>query len=142
MFQRNFGSMLQAYATQAYLESGEGSFVFVNLVDTDMLYGHRNDVEGYARALETFDAAVPAMLAALKEGDVLMITADHGCDPVTPSTDHSREYIPLLVAGPRVAEGISLGTRKSFADIGATVYEYLMGESWRCGASFLGDILK
>ena len=128
-------------ATQAYLESGEGSFLFVNLVDTDMLYGHRNDVEGYARALETFDAALPGMLGALKEGDILMVTGDHGCDPTTPSTDHSREYIPLVATGPRVKAGVPLGTRQSFADIGATVYEYLTGETWRCGASFLGALL-
>lgn len=128
-------------AAQRFIESGEADFVFVNLVDTDMLYGHRNDVEGYAKALETFDAAVPAMLGALKEGDILMITADHGCDPTTPSTDHSREYIPLMIAGPGVKTGKDLGTRSTFADIGATVYEYLTGKTWREGESFLKEIL-
>ena len=129
-------------AAEAYIKSGEGSFVFINLVDTDMLYGHRNDVEGYARALETFDSALPALLSAMHEGDILMITGDHGCDPTTPSTDHSREYIPLVVAGPGVKAGVDLGTRASFADIGATVFQYLTGEAWRCGTSFLGDILR
>ena len=127
-------------AAQRYIESGRGSFVFVNLVDFDSLYGHRNDVEGYARALETFDAALPRMLDALREGDMLMITADHGCDPTTPGTDHTREYIPLLVAGAKVRRGHNLGTRSSFADIAATVYEYLTGGQWREGSSFLKEI--
>lgn len=127
-------------ATQRFIESGEGAFIFVNLVDFDMLYGHRNDVEGYAAALEAFDRALPAMLGALRENDVLMVTADHGCDPTTPGTDHTREYIPLVVAGPHVRSGVNLGTRDTFADIGATVYEYLTGNRWRVGNSFLNDI--
>ncbi|MDO4564209.1 MAG: phosphopentomutase [Clostridia bacterium] len=129
-------------STVRLIGSGQGSFVFVNLVDFDMLYGHRNNVEGYAEALEEFDARLPEMTEGLKEGDILMITADHGCDPTTPSTDHSREYIPLLVYGKRVKKGVNLGTRKTFADIGATVYEYLTGETWREGTSFLTDILE
>ena len=127
-------------ATQRFIESGEGAFLFVNLVDFDMLYGHRNDVEGYAAALEAFDRALPAMLGALRENDILMVTADHGCDPTTPGTDHTREYIPLVVAGPHVRSGVNLGTRDTFADIGATVYEYLTGSRWRVGNSFLNDI--
>lgn len=127
-------------ATQRFIESGEGAFIFVNLVDFDMLYGHRNDVEGYAAALEAFDRALPAMLGALRENDILMVTADHGCDPTTPGTDHTREYIPLVVAGPHVRSGVNLGTRDTFADIGATVYEYLTGNRWRVGNSFLNDI--
>lgn len=127
-------------ATQRFIESGEGAFLFVNLVDFDMLYGHRNDVEGYAAALEAFDRALPAMLGALRENDILMVTADHGCDPTTPGTDHTREYIPLVVAGPHVRAGVNLGTRDTFADIGATVYEYLTGSRWRVGNSFLNDI--
>lgn len=127
-------------ATQRFIESGEGAFLFVNLVDFDMLYGHRNDVEGYAAALEAFDRALPAMLGALRENDILMVTADHGCDPTTPGTDHTREYIPLVVAGPHVRAGVNLGTRDTFADIGATVYEYLTGSRWRVGNSFLSDI--
>lgn len=129
-------------ATQRFLESGAGELIFTNLVDFDMLYGHRNDVEGYAAALEAFDAALPAMLGALREGDLLMITADHGCDPTTPSTDHSREYIPLLVTGAHVRPGTRLGTRDTFADIGATAYEYLTGETWREGTSFLQEIWR
>lgn len=127
-------------ATQRFIESGEGAFLFVNLVDFDMLYGHRNDVEGYAAALEAFDRALPAMLGALRENDILMVTADHGCDPTTPGTDHTREYIPLVVAGPHVRSGVNLGTRDTFADIGATVYEYLTGNRWHVGNSFLNDI--
>lgn len=127
-------------ATQRFIESGEGAFIFVNLVDFDMLYGHRNDVEGYAAALEAFDRALPAMLGALRENDILMVTADHGCDPTTPGTDHTREYIPLVVAGQHVRAGVNLGTRDTFADIGATVYEYLTGDRWRVGNSFLNDI--
>ena len=96
---------------------------FVNLVDFDMLYGHRNDPDGYARALTEFDRALPQLLAGLGEGDVLMITADHGCDPATPSTDHSREYTPWLIAGPAVRPGVNLGTLPTFADISATVLD-------------------
>ena len=127
-------------ATQRFTASGEGSFIFANLVDFDMLYGHRNDVEGYAAALETFDRALPALRAALKEDDILMITADHGCDPTTPGTDHTREYIPLLVCGAHVRPGAALGTRHTFADIGATVYAYLTGKQWSEGVSFLHEI--
>lgn len=96
---------------------------FVNLVDFDMLYGHRNDVDGYARALTAFDEALPQLLAGLQEGDVLMITADHGCDPATPSTDHSREYTPWLIAGPSARAGVNLGTLSTFADISATILD-------------------
>lgn len=129
-------------STIRYLESGTGSFIFSNLVDFDMLYGHRNNVEGYAAALEAFDQALPRILGAMKDGDLLMITADHGCDPTTPSTDHSREYIPLVVTGKHVKANVDLGTRKSFADIGATVYEYLTGAKWNVGTSFLGEIYE
>ncbi|MEA4870315.1 Phosphopentomutase [bioreactor metagenome] len=129
-------------ATVRYLAEGTGSFIFTNLVDFDMLYGHRNDVEGYAAALELFDAALPRILGAMKEEDILMITADHGCDPTTPSTDHSREYIPLIVAGKHVKANVNLGTRKTFADIGATVFDYLTGEKWNVGESFLKEIYE
>ena len=129
-------------STVRFLEEGTGSFIFTNLVDFDMLYGHRNDVEGYATALESFDAALPRILGAMKEGDILMITADHGCDPTTPSTDHSREYIPLVVTGKHVKANVNLGTRKTFADIGATVFDYLTGEQWNVGESFLRDIYE
>ncbi len=97
---------------------------FVNLVDFDMVYGHRNDVEGYARALSAFDKRLGELLPLLKEEDLLIITADHGCDPATPSTDHSREYTPMIAYGKQVKQGVNLGTRESFADVGATVLEW------------------
>ena len=114
---------------------------FVNLVDFDMLYGHRNDVDGYAKALAVFDAAVPTLQRNLGEEDLLLITADHGCDPSTASTDHSREYVPLLIAGNRVRAGTNLGTRDTFADIGATILDYF-GLSSRTGNSMLDIFLK
>lgn len=98
---------------------------FVNLVDFDAVYGHRNDVEGYARAMTLFDQQLGALLKKLRKDDLLLITADHGCDPSTPSTDHSREYTPLLIIGDSVKGGVDLGTRPTFADIGATVLDYL-----------------
>jgi phosphopentomutase len=116
----------------------ERGFLFVNLVDFDMLWGHRNDVQGYARALEDLDRGLPAVLARLREGDVLAITADHGCDPTTPSTDHSREYVPLLVNVPG-RDGVPLRTRSSFADLGATVAAYF-GLRADEGKSFLGEV--
>lgn len=114
---------------------------FTNLVDYDMLYGHRNDVEGYAKALTYFDRRLPELLAMLGEEDILMITADHGCDPSTPSTDHSREYTPLVIAGPSVRAGVNLGTRASFADIAATILDYLEVEGETAGKSFLNEIV-
>lgn len=98
---------------------------FVNLVDFDMVYGHRNDVLGYTNALNEFDDALGRFLPKLSEADVLIITADHGCDPATPSTDHSREYTPLLIYGEQLREGVNLKTRSSFSDIAATVCEML-----------------
>lgn len=122
-------------------EEFEG-ILFTNLVDTDMIYGHRNDVEGYAKALEYFDSKLPEIMDAMHDDDILFITADHGCDPTTPSTDHSREYTPLLVYGKHVKEGVDLGVRKSFADIGQTISDYLgLGAHFEA-ESFLKDILK
>lgn len=128
-------------STIKFLKNGEGDFIFTNLVDFDMLYGHRNDVEGYARAIEYFDAKLPEIVGALKKNDILIITADHGCDPCFPGTDHTREYIPILVCGANVMS-VDLGTRVSFADIGATVLEYLTGGKWNCGKSFLNEVLR
>ena len=127
-------------ATIRFLKEGRGDFIFTNLVDTDMLYGHRNDPEGYAKALEYFDAKLPEIRRSMTRGDLLIITADHGCDPCFPGTDHTREYIPVLAV---IGHGkpADLGTRSSFADIGATVYEYLTGEKWTCGKSFLEKLL-
>ncbi|HEX3039083.1 MAG TPA: phosphopentomutase [Caproiciproducens sp.] len=97
---------------------------FVNLVDYDMLYGHRNDVDGYAKALTYFDRRLPEILQGLREDDLFMVTADHGCDPLTPSTDHSREYTPWVIYGKNVVPGTNLGTRPTFADIAATILDY------------------
>jgi len=120
---------------QSLQETGRG-LIFTNLVDFDSLYGHRNDPVGYARALEAFDQRLPEILAALQDNDMLIITADHGCDPTTPSTDHSREYVPLLVYGKKLPAGINLGTRETFADVAATVAE-VFGFTWRVGSSFV-----
>ncbi len=124
--------------TEALLERVDHGLVFVNLVDFDMLYGHRNDAPGYARALEALDRALPRLFAKLRAGEVCAITADHGCDPTTPSTDHSREYVPLLVHAPGRGGG-ALGTRGSFADLGATVAEFF-GLRPAAGASFLAEL--
>lgn len=119
----------------AWLKGGSG-FLFGNLVDFDQLYGHRNDVPGFYKALRDFDAALPALTAALREDDLLFITADHGNDPTTSSTDHARENVPLLVFGPRILP-VAIGRRDTFADVGATVAEWL-GLSFRgSGRSFL-----
>ncbi len=124
--------------TEALLDRVDRGLVFVNLVDFDMLYGHRNDPRGYARALEELDRALPRLFARLRPGDLCAITADHGCDPTTPSTDHSREYVPLLVHAPGRGGG-DLGTRASFADLGATVSEFF-GLRAEVGTSFLGAV--
>lgn len=115
--------------------------IFANLVDFDMLYGHRNDPIGYARALEEFDLRLPEITASLRSDDVLFITADHGCDPTTPSTDHSREYVPLLASGARVQPGVNLGTRPTFADLAATAADLLGVEPPPDGTSFATEIL-
>lgn len=123
-FVRTSGNADGIDKTLAYMEREFEGLCFVNLVDFDMLYGHRNDVEGYAKALTYFDKRLPEILHKMKEEDMLMITADHGCDPSTPSTDHSREYTPLVMYGKKVPAGLNLGTRKTFADIGATALHY------------------
>ena len=106
-----------------------------------MLYGHRKDVEGYAKALEDFDAIIPEILKELKEDDIFIITADHGCDPTTEVTDHSREYVPLLIYGKKIKNNMNLNTRSSFADVAKTVAEYLEIEENIDGISFLKEIL-
>ena len=111
--------------TTDLVRSSDADFIFTNLVDFDSKYGHRNDAAGYAKALETFDRELAALLAAMKPDDLLFITADHGCDPTDVSTDHTREYVPLLVAGPSIRGEKSLGTRPTFADLGATICDYL-----------------
>ncbi len=123
-FVRTSGNADGIDKTLAYMEREFEGLCFVNLVDYDMLYGHRNDVEGYAKALTYFDERLPEILHKMKDEDILMITADHGCDPSTPSTDHSREYTPLVMYGKNVPAGRNFGTRPTFADIGATVLAY------------------
>ena len=115
--------------------------IFANLVDFDMLYGHRKDVEGFAKSLEEFDALLGPFLAKLEPGDLLMITADHGCDPdpVNPTTDHSREYVPIVTYGPGAASGVNLGVRATLADMGQTIAENF-GARILHGESFLASI--
>ncbi len=125
-----------------YMKRDFEGLCFTNLVDFDMVYGHRNDVEGYAKALTYFDEQMPRILELLKEDDILIITADHGCDPSTESTDHSREHTPCLIYGNKIKAGVNLGTRDTFADIAATVLEYLGVKGETAGKSFLGDIIK
>lgn len=128
--------------TIQYTKEPFSGILFTNLVDTDMIYGHRNDVEGYASALEYFDGKLPEIMAGMQEEDILFITADHGCDPTTPSTDHSREYVPLLVYGKHIRGGVDLGIRKTFADLGQTVSDYLGLDADFGAESFLQDIWK
>jgi phosphopentomutase len=125
--------------TLAAMDSLERGLIFVNLVDFDMLYGHRNDVDGYARALEEVDAWLPSLDQKLGADDLAILTADHGCDPTTPSTDHSREYVPLLVYGKNARHGVDLGLRATLSDIGQTVAENF-GATIRNGKSFLAEI--
>ena len=116
---------------------------FINLVDFDMVYGHRNDVQGYARAMTAFDKRLKELLPLLKDDDMLIITADHGCDPATPSTDHSREYTPMIAYGKQLKENVDLGVRDSFADIGSTVLEWFgLNSDGIFGKSFLKEIVK
>lgn len=121
-------------------DTGEG-LILTNLVEFDMVYGHRNDPAGYAAALEDFDRRLPEITGSLGEDDLLIITADHGCDPTTASTDHSREYVPLLVAGSPSRPGVDLGTRETFADLAATLAD-LFKLKTGAGRSFAGDILR
>ena len=124
------------------LAKDEPGLIFANLVDFDMLYGHRRDVEGYAQALIAFDEALPGIMAALRPDDVLVVTADHGNDPTYRGTDHTREYVPVLLAGPRVKAGVGVGTRPTLADLGATVADLLKVKYAGEGTSFASAILK
>lgn len=126
--------------TLGALDEFDQGLLFVNLVDFDQLYGHRNDVEGYAAALEEFDAWLPSLYSKLSPDDLLILTADHGCDPTTPSTDHSREYVPLLAYQPRKPQGSNLGLRSTLSDIGQTVADNF-GTTISQGASFLPALI-
>ncbi len=128
--------------TLSALARFDRGLVFTNLVDFDSLYGHRNDVEGYARNLELLDSRIPEILGALREDDVFVLTADHGCDPADVSTDHTREHVPLLVRGPRVRAGLDLGVRATFADLGATLAENFGVGPVATGTSFLSEIVR
>jgi phosphopentomutase len=127
--------------TLAAMEEVERGLIYVNLVDFDQLYGHRNDVEGYAHALEEVDAWLPQLEAKMRDSDLLILTADHGCDPTTPSTDHSREYVPLMVYGRQARHGVNLGVRPTLSDIGQTVAENF-GTRITKGESFLPQIVN
>jgi phosphopentomutase len=133
----NADGMAQTLEAMASCEAG---LIFANLVDFDQQYGHRNDLAGYGAALEQFDSWLPRFRAALEPGDAAIFTADHGCDPTVPGTDHTREYVPLLVTGPRVRPGVDLGLRASLSDIGQTVAANF-GVAIGHGASFLPQIL-
>lgn len=128
--------------TIQYLKETKEGLIFTNLVDYDMIYGHRNDVKGYADALQYFDDHLPHILDALQPEDILFITADHGCDPTTASTDHSREYVPILVTGNPIKTNVNLGIRQTFADLGKTIADYFALENSLPGISFLNEILK
>jgi phosphopentomutase len=127
---------------EAELEATDRGLIFANLVDFDTQYGHRNDVEGYARNLEAFDRRLAAILPRLRPTDLLVVTADHGNDPTTPSTDHSREHVPLVVAGAGVAAGVDLGTRQTFADLGQTLADMFGVAPLAHGRSFLHEIVR
>jgi phosphopentomutase len=128
------------YTLKAMRETETG-LIFANFVEFDMIWGHRNDAKGFGQGLEEFDRKLPGLIGELREGDVVFITADHGNDPTTPSTDHSREYVPLIVTGPEVVGSLDLGTRQSFADLGATAAQ-IFGARLRNGTSFLEELWK
>ena len=135
----NADGMKQTVELARTLERG---LVFVNLVDFDMLYGHRRDAAGYARALEQFDGSLGELLQELGDEDLVLMTADHGSDPTHPGTVHTREYVPILARGPQVRAGVDLGTRQSFADVGATVEDAFGLDARGPGRSFLAEILR
>ena len=129
-------------ATFAAMREDFEGLLFVNLVDFDMVFGHRRDVRGYAEALETFDAQIPRIQAMMGEDDLLLITADHGCDPCHTGTDHTREHVPVLAWGRQLRSGVNLGVRDTYADLSATVLDFLGVDGRLCGTSFLREIKK
>lgn len=122
------------------IKNSDEDLIFVNLVDFDMLYGHRNNIDGYARALEEFDSKLPEIMNVLKDDDMLILTADHGNDPSTPSTDHDREYIPILIYGKKLKQNVDIGIRKTYADISATILDMQDMEILN-GTSFKNEII-
>lgn len=125
-----------------FLKTDFHGILFANLIDFDMLYGHRNNPEGYAKALEEFDDRISELMEGLGTDDILIITSDHGNDPVTPSTDHSREYVPLLISGKRVESNVDLGIRETFADVGASIADLFHVGSLDLGKTFINEILR
>jgi phosphopentomutase len=123
------------------IDTAGPGLVFTNLVDFDTVYGHRNDVAGYAANLERFDARLARLLPLLRLRDVLVITADHGNDPTTPSTDHAREYVPVFVVGASIRRGVDIGVRRTFADLGQTIAEIFAVSPLPNGTSFLRDVM-
>jgi len=124
-------------------EDDRPGLIFTNLVDFDMLYGHRNNGEGYAKALMEFDSYLPIIIESMREDDFLIITADHGCDPYHAGTDHTREHVPILVYGKRIESGIDIGIRETYADIGKTILElFNIFETKVQGTSFANQIIK
>ena len=123
--------------TLAELTALDKGLLMVNLIDFDMAYGHRNDVAGFGRALEDFDAWLPQLYEQMQQEDLLVISADHGCDPTTPGTDHTREYVPVLIWSKSMQVGVNLGDRQSFADVGATLAEYFSVPGVESGESFV-----
>lgn len=128
--------------TLAIMEEDFKGLCFVNLVDFDMVYGHRNDIDGYAKAATVFDKQLEEFVAKMRDRDILMVTADHGCDPGFKGTDHSREYVPFLAYGKDIKAGVNLGTRATFADIAATIQDILEVEQKTAGVSFKEEIMK
>lgn len=128
--------------TIQYMEQKNRGIIFTNLVEFDMKWGHRNDIAGYAKGLEEFDKVLPDIIKAMKEDDLLIINADHGCDPTTPSTDHSREYVPLLLYGKGLKENINLKTGKTFANIGQTIADIFQVQALNIGESYWSMIKK
>jgi phosphopentomutase len=142
MSQHTGNNMAGVDAVIHFLRQDTAGLIFANLVDFDSLYGHRNDAPGYAGALETFDHRLPEIMAQMRKDDLLIITADHGNDPTTPGTDHTRERVPILIYGAPVMHNVSIGTRTSFADLAATIAA-LLDVGWRGpGLSFAPIILN
>lgn len=125
----------------AIIDQNFEGLCFVNLVDFDTLYGHRNDAKGYALALNAFDKKLVSILEKLRSDDILIVTADHGCDPGDISTDHTREFVPMLIYGKKIMGGINLGTLGTFSDVGATILDYFGIKNELCGISFLSEVL-
>lgn len=128
--------------TLEYMREDKQGLIFTNLVDFDMIYGHRNNIQGYGKALQDFDDRIPEIISSMKEEDVLIITADHGCDPTTESTDHSREYIPILIYGKNIKSGVNIGVRECFCDIGKSILDLLNIENSLYGESFAKEVTK